>query len=234
MEFATEWEQRKYEQQKKLEKNIYTFISHNDEEALRRKRRVMFFSSVGILVACMILFFAYLFFALKWTEGDQYTTGEILEKIWGGVKWVFAALLKPKTWKILWNDLMHGEWRIRVKWYAFILQAIFCVLMTRDDIKRTKNIYEKEIVVDLNTNEITYKDMKTTAKFNSSDVEEWEFFPSIKKKRKADAFILKDHRRIYLDGFYENDPHEFLMAHKDELKLPKPKKITPREAQKYI
>ena len=56
MEFETEWEQRNYERQKKLELNRYTFISRQDEKALRRKRNVLLYAIVGTLVAGVIIF----------------------------------------------------------------------------------------------------------------------------------------------------------------------------------
>lgn len=233
MEFETEWEQRNYERQKKLELNRYTFISHQDEKALRRKRNVLLYAIVGTLVAGVICMVAIVIVIYKLTEGDKYTTGEILEKIYAGVTRLLKQLLKPETWKIIWHDMRHGDTLIRLKIYAVIGQLIFVVSSVWYGIKQTKKNYEKEVVIDLNTNEIAYKDNKTNAKFNSSDIERWECFDSVQKKRKGDIFFLKDRRMFYLDGFYQNDLHEFLIAHTDELKLPKPKKVLATDVQQY-
>lgn len=234
MEFETEWEQRNYERQKKLGMNRFTFISRQDENALRRKRKVVILAVIGALVGGLILSFAITVLVLKLAEGDQNTIGEIIKKIYEVFKEVLKQLSNPEVWQMLWKDITCGDSQLRLKLFSLIGQVILVAYIIWYGIKRTKINYDKEIVFDLNTKEIAYKDNKTTAQFNSGDIERWESFESIQAKRTGDIFVLKDLRVFYLDGFYQDDLHEFLIAHKEELKLPKQIKLSPNEMQKYL
>lgn len=234
MEFETEWERRNYERQKKLELNRFTFVSHHDENALRRKRRVVRLSIVGGLVGGIIIVLAVFVVTYKLVEGDRYTVGEILKKIYVAVIQILKMLPNPKLWETIWNDIFHGTTLIRLKWFFVFGQAFLVVFSIWSSIKQTKKNYAKQIVIDLNTNEIAYKDNEKTAKFNSTDIEQWKALESIQRKRLGDVFFLKDKRMFHLDGFYQNDLHEFLVAHKEELKLPKLSMMTLNEAKVYM
>ena len=210
----TEWEYRNRKRQERLNKNIYTFQSKTDEEKLHQRRNMIVINAVSLIILIVVFAFMLIVTVMWFALGNEkYTFGEWLLKCLTHIPRMFDA----DIWRDMYQDSRMKRNLQRCVFGMFALIPIIIYYF-----RQTKKSYNKNIIIDLNTNQITYQEeKKADVVFGIDEIKKWVYFKSVQRHAHGDAFVLKDERIIQIDGFFDDKVHQFLESHAEELKLPK-------------
>ena len=212
----TEWEYRNRLRAEALAHNVYTFSSHHNAKELKHLRRVLLrnilLALLGTLVLLVILISIIIHYEEECSFGESFTKSiEMFSGIFADTRF--------------WKESTH----VKLLGMFFLLNLVSVISSTMVEFRRYKVSYAKEIVIDFNTNKISYTDDSAQLTFYSNQIKEWIKMHSVHKKHLGDMFILQDGQKINLDGFYTKDLHVFLEEHAEKLQLPKCRWITKGE-----